>query len=179
MPGYQIIEGHDLYFVTLTIVEWLPVFISEDACSIVTNSLNFCHNQKHLRINAYVIMPSHVHAILFDEAFDSGRLQRTLADFRKFTGRQLTEYCDSNLPACFVETLRSAAGKDRRHRFWQGGVHPEAIHTRAFWRQKLDYIHDNPCQKGMVREAPHWRFSSAAYWLDEGESEVSLTPLDW
>ncbi len=179
MARYQVVQEYALYFVTFSVVEWLPVFVVEEPCCIVTDSLNFCHRHKHLRINAYVIMPTHLHAILFDEDFDANRLRQTLADLRKYTGRQLTDYCVSYMPACFASTLRDAAGKDRQHRFWQAGTHPEALYTQAFWQQKSDYTHDNPCRKGLVREAPHWRFSSAAYWLEGGESEVILTPVEW
>lgn len=179
MTRYRIVQEHALYFVTFSVVEWLPVFVAEEPCRIVTDSLNFCHKHKHLRVNAYVIMPTHAHAVLFDEDFDADRLQQTLTDMRKYTGHQLTDYCVSQMPTCFAKTLRDAAGKDREHRFWQAGTHPEAIYTEAFWQQKLDYTHDNPCRKGLVREAHHWRFSSAAYWLVGGESEVILTPVVW
>ena len=49
--------------------------------------------------------------IVFDEAFDAQRLERSLVDFRKFTGRQLADYCAEHLPGCFTDTLRAAAGK--------------------------------------------------------------------
>ena len=69
MERYRIIEGHGLYFLTFSIVQWLPVFITEVPCRIVTESLNFCHTHKNLRTNAFVIMPTHMHLIAFDEAF--------------------------------------------------------------------------------------------------------------
>ena len=72
---------------TSTVVDWLPVFIDETACKIITESLNFCIINKHLRVNTYVIMLTHLHAILFDSEFDPERLKRTLDDMRKFTGR--------------------------------------------------------------------------------------------
>src|SRR5258708_4142252 len=74
-------------FLTYSVVEWLPIFVSETACKIVTDGLCFCHANKHLRINAFVIMPTHLHLIAIDAAHDSRRLEKTLADFRKFTGR--------------------------------------------------------------------------------------------
>ena len=179
MTRYRIIQDHALYFVTFSVVDWLPIFVDEDSCSIVANSLNHCHENKWLRTNAYVIMPTHLHAIVFDEDFDAERLNRTLADLRKFTGRRLTEYVHRHLPRSFGESLRSEAGKDRKHRLWQSGTHPEAIYTQPFWREKLDYIHANPLRKGLVHEAHHWRFSSAAFWLNEGESDVILSAVDW
>ena len=151
MTRYRIVQEHALYYVTFTVVEWLPVFVAEESCR----------------------------TILFDEDLDSDRLRLTLADLRKYTGRQLTDYCASHMPMCFAKTLLEAGGQDRQHRFWQAGTHPEAIYTQTFWRQKVDYMHDNPCRKGLVRAAHHWRFSSAAYWLNGGESDVILTPVEW
>ena len=182
MERYRIIEEHGLYFVTFTIVQWLPVFVGEAPCRIVTESLNFCHEHKHLRINAFVIMPTHLHLIIFDEAFDSQRLQQSLTDFRKFTGRRLADYCAEHLPACFTEVLRAEAGEDRERRFWQASRHPEAIFSQAFWQQKVDYIHKNPVAAGLVRQVDDWRFSSAAYWVgmaDEAGSDVILSAVDW
>ena len=86
MERYRIDPEVGVYFVTFTVVEWLPVFIDENACKIITDSLNFCHEKKSLRINAYVIMTNHLHAIVFDAKFDSTRLKHTLDDFRKITG---------------------------------------------------------------------------------------------
>jgi putative transposase len=84
MERYRIHSDGAVYFVTYSVVDWLPVFVGEASCRIVTDSLTFCHHHKHLRINAYVIMPTHVHTVVFDAAFDSERLRRTLADLRKF-----------------------------------------------------------------------------------------------
>ena len=148
MEHYRIYPEAAVYYLTYTVVEWLPVFVSETACKIVTDSLTFCHRAKHLRINAYVIMPTHLHLIVFDAEGDSERLVRTLHDFRKFTGRQLSDYCTHHGPPRFLETLRDQAIADRERRFWQPSRHPEAIQAEGFWRQKLDYLHDNPCRKG-------------------------------
>ena len=110
MEQYRIRPDASVYYVTFSIVEWLPVFVSEAASQIVTNSLNFCHEKKGLRTNAFVIMPTHLHAILFHRDFDPAALAKVLTDFRKFTGRQLSDYCAEHLPACFNEVLRKAAG---------------------------------------------------------------------
>jgi putative transposase len=127
MERYRIQPEAAVYFVTYCIVEWLPVFIREATCKIVTESLSFCHGQKNLCINAFVIMPTHLHLIVFDSDFDSERLIRALADFRKFTGRQLCDYSEKHLPGCFPKTLREQATADRRRRCWQASRHPEAI----------------------------------------------------
>ncbi len=180
MERYRIVEGIGLYFVTFTIVEWLPVLISEAACKVVTESFNFCIQNKSLHVNSYVIMPTHLHAILFDKDFDAGRLKLTLDDFRKFTGRELADHCTKHMPECFTETLRKHAGEDRQRRFWQPTRHPEGIVTEKFWKQKMDYLHWNPCQQGLVRAPEDWRFSSASFWLaGKIENDVELADTIW
>ena len=181
MERYRIGADGGVYFVTMSVVEWLPVFVSEAACKIVAESLNFCHHNKALRINAYVVMPSHLHGIVFRQWFDPMALKASLTDFRKFTGQRLSDYCGQALPRCFAEVLRESSGKDRVRRFWQPTFHPEAIVSESFWRQKLDYLHDNPRRKGLVGQAEYWRFSSASYWASEGHvpNDVILSAIDW
>jgi REP element-mobilizing transposase RayT len=180
MEKYRIHSDVGVYFVTFTVVEWLPVFVDEASCKIIVDSLNFCHEKKFLRINAYVIMPTHLHAILFDAEFDSVRLKHTLDDFRKFTGRQLLDFSVRFRPASLMEVFLNHAGGDRQRRFWQPTRHPEGIRTDRFWKQKLDYIHDNPRRKGLVKSALDWRFSSASFWFDgENQNDVILSAIGW
>lgn len=181
METYQIQEGVVVYYLTFTVVEWLPVVTAEEPCLIVTESLNYCHQHKSLRVNAFVIMPTHAHLILFDANFDVARLRRTLRDLRQFTGRRLADYCDQRMPDAFREAMRHPGRTDRARQFWQQSRHPVTIWTPGFWQTKFTYIHDNPRRKGLVREGMAWRFSSAAYWLLDppGESDVILTGIEW
>ena len=180
MERYRITEGVGIYFVTFTVVEWLPVFISEEPCKIITNSLNFCIQNKELRINAYVLMPHHLHAVVFDGGFDSVRLKNTLDDFRKFTGKQLANHCSNKLPLYYGEVLEWNAGDDRQRRFWQPTQHPEGIVSDKFWQQKVNYIHWNPVRTGRVRDPEDWRFSSASSWASgKNDNDVILAGMDW
>jgi REP element-mobilizing transposase RayT len=181
MERYRIVPDAAIYFVTFSVVDWLPVFVSDATCRVITDSLTFCHERKQLGINAYVIMPTHMHAIVFDRDWDNARLKQSLIDFRKFTGRALCDFFESHGPRCFAATFREAATEDRERRFWQPSRHPEAIESETFWRQKLDYTHENPCRKGLVRRAADWRYSSAVYYVSDGQAEldVPISTIDW
>ena len=179
MERYRIVKDVGLYYVTFAVVEWLPVFINEAAWKIVTDSMNFCIKEKCLGVNAYVIMPTHLHAITFDKEFNSERLKHTLGDMRKFTGRQLLDYSVQHLPKCFTEEFRIHAGEDRQRRFWQPTQHPVGIYTQEFWKQKMDYLHYNPCRKGLVLHSEDWRFSSARFWMTREKNDVELSDVGW
>ncbi|HEX4129686.1 MAG TPA: hypothetical protein VHZ24_06560 [Pirellulales bacterium] len=53
--------------------------------------------------------------------------------------------------------------------------------TEEFWHQKVDYLHNNPCRKGLVCRADHWRFSSAAWHISDGVQtpDVPLAAIVW
>jgi REP element-mobilizing transposase RayT len=181
MERYRFHADGALFYVTFSVVDWLPVFVSEGACRIVTDSLTYCHRHKGLRVNAYVIMPTHLHGIVFHETFTAKAIEQTLTDFRKFTGRQLADYCGEHAPPAFGDVFGRRAGMDRERRFWQPSRHPVQLETEAFWQAKLDYLHENPCRKGLVRQPEHWRFSSAAFWLaaQEEAGDVPLSAVQW
>jgi putative transposase len=107
--------------------------------------------------------------IVFDAERDSERLRRTLADLRKFTGRNLSDCCAGHAPRCFAETLRAQAMADRGRRFWQPSRHAEPITGERFWRQKLNDLHNNPCRKGLVASPQQWRYSAAAWHILGGQ----------
>jgi putative transposase len=181
MERYRFHSDGVLFYVTFSVVDWLPIFVSETACKIVTESLDFCHRQKGLRVNAYVIMPTHLHAILFHADFQAKALEQVVTDFRKFTGRKLADFCAQHMPASFQNVLLEQSGSDRERRLWQPTRHPVQIETEHFWQAKIDYLHQNPARKGLVREAEHWRFSSASYWASDGktDNDVPLSAILW
>jgi putative transposase len=178
---YRITSETSVYYITFSVVDWLPVFVSTPAFEVIANSLSFSHERKGLRINAYLVMPTHMHAVVFDADFDSTRLKLSLDEFRRFTGRQLADLIDERFPPCFQSTIRAASGDDRERRVWQPSRHPVSITGERFWQQKVDYLHENPCRKGLVRRAVDWKYSSAEWWYSDGSvaTDVPLTALEW
>ena len=70
MDGYLFFEGVYVYYVTFTVVDWLPIFITPEPINIIVDSLRFCIKEKFLRVHAYVIMPNHIHMVVFDAKYD-------------------------------------------------------------------------------------------------------------
>src|SRR5919106_3419782 len=66
--SYQIFtEMHYAYFVTWTLVEWVHLLDREPYLYIILDSLNYLRTEKKTQLNAFVIMSSHIHAILWPE----------------------------------------------------------------------------------------------------------------
>ncbi|MBX3061210.1 MAG: hypothetical protein KF770_32530 [Anaerolineae bacterium] len=81
METYQIQEGAVLYYLTFTVIEWLPVFVAEQPCKILTDSLNYCHHHKSLCSNTFVIMPRPGHRAFNTAVLDPPYLRYNLPMF--------------------------------------------------------------------------------------------------
>ena len=86
MPGYRADEAV-AYFCTITVLEWLAVFIDRRYCDPMFDSLRYCRAHKDLWVNAYVLMPNHLHLI----AGTNAELQPIMRDFKRFTSRSIHE----------------------------------------------------------------------------------------
>lgn len=165
-------DGEYLYFVTSTIIEWTPLFLSHRHFDILLDGLIHCRRHKGLRVHAYVLMPNHFHAIVSSEPTDA--LPGIMRDLKRHTSTRLQECLREDRAEFLLRLLRMASAPSRLH-IWRDGYHPEAIFTQKFFRQKLDYLHDNPVRKGYVRAPQDWLYSSA--W-DYIEGSVGMMEID-
>jgi len=144
MDRYRFTDGVYVYFVTFTVKDWLPIFINPEASQIIIDSLQYSINTRGLRINAYVIMPNHLHMIVFDKKFVNSNLKLTLTNFRKFTGRKLANHIDNNLSDLYSISIRRKSLEDRFRQVWQPGWHAKGLLSEDVWIQKMNYIHEDP-----------------------------------
>ena len=157
--GYQIRDQHALHFLTFTIVGWIDIFTRQQYRDIVINSFNYCRQHKSLRIGAYVIMSNHLHMICScQQGFE---LSDALRDFKKFTSTAVVTAIEQNKRESRKSWMLWLLKQKDEILFWQPGNHPEEIRTRDFFRQKLDYIHNNPVRAGIVDKPEEYRYSSA------------------
>jgi putative transposase len=145
-------------------VEWLPIFEKECYQKIVLDSLSFIRDHKHIQLNAFILMPSHLHAIFWPE--DKINLSDILRDFKRFTSRAISAEAKLENDNELLEKFTSNRAQDvSQYQVWQDGFHPEVIFTEDFARQKVDYIHMNPVKKGLVSRPEDWPLSSARAYL--------------
>jgi len=180
MPGsYGIFkELNYAYFVTWTIVDWRNIFSEDLYCQIALDSLAYIRSHKKTELNAFVLMPPHIHAILWPN--DGTLLSDVVRDFKRFTSRKISNEAEKENRTDWLKSFTQARQHNRaqdisKYQVWQEGSHPEAIFTEEFARQKMDYIHLNPVKAGLVKNAEEWSYSSArAYLL----GEVTYPPTD-
>ncbi|HAA11990.1 MAG TPA: transposase [Cytophagales bacterium] len=171
MSQYKIRDPEGLYFITWTVVGWVDLFIRNEYRDCLLESFRYCVREKGLRLHAYVIMTSHLHAIVSSE--EGHDLVATMRDMKKFTSKKLVGLIQETPESrrvwllhkfCF-EAERTERGQD--YILWQQGYHAKQIETTHFLHQKLDYIHENPVAAGFVSRPEDYLYSSARNYCGE------------
>jgi REP element-mobilizing transposase RayT len=132
-----------------------------------------------LLLHAYVVMPNHFHIIASTEPATA--LSKVMRDMKRYTSQLITDCLIEDNAIYLLNLLRkeSQAGKgNTEYKVWQDGYHPEAIYSQKFFRQKLDYLHDNPVRKGFVRRPEDWQFSSANDYLTGSMGMIEIDRLE-
>ena len=171
---YKITDATQAHFMTCTILHWIPIFTRTETVEIILDSLR--HLQKEgLKLYAYVILENHLHIIAQSEQLD-----KDIERFKSYTASQILRYLKQNNVKNILDQLafyKKAHKSDRDYQFWQEGVHPELIQTDEIMQQKINYIHNNPVNRGYVDEAEHWRYSSARDYA--GSSGLLEVVKEW
>jgi len=84
---YKIYNKEQPHFLTMTVVEWMPMFTNPEIVSLLFESLHFVQKERSVTLYAYVIMENHLHLIA--SAPDLGK---TMKEFKSFTARAIIDY---------------------------------------------------------------------------------------
>jgi REP element-mobilizing transposase RayT len=152
------------------------MFGKVEFAEIIFNSLNFLQRQQRLKLYGYVIMENHLHLIA-----SAASLSKEIGDFKSFTARciiDLLKKNNSNYILNQFEFYKLKHKTKQEYQVWQEGFHPQAILDEEMFKQKLDYIHNNPVKRGYIDDPAHWRYSSYRNYMGQpGLLEVELIDL--
>lgn len=118
----------------------------------MADSLRYCQENKELELNGYVFMLNHIHLIA-----TSTDIAGFLRDFKYFTSVKFKFDIEATEP----RILQLFIDDNGIYQFWQNTNAPKKIENPNFYRQKLNFIHQNPLRKGYVADPKHWVWSSA------------------
>jgi REP element-mobilizing transposase RayT len=172
---YRIYETEFPYFLTCTIVGWLPLFTRPEAVEIVLDSWRHLQRQGGLLLFGYVILENHLHFIA-----SAPGLPGVVRRFKSHTARQLIDLLQRHAAEVLLRQLRAHKLRHKvesRYQLWQEGHQPKQIGSDEVMWQKLEYIHNNPVARGYVDDPLHWRYSSARNYA--GQPGLIEVLSDW
>ena len=170
--AYKFHNPEGLYFISFATIGWVDVFTRREYREILLESIEYCQNNKGLELYAWCVMSNHVHLII--KAEEGFVLPDIIRDLKKFTSKKIIKAIEENPQESLKEwmlTIFKNAGEynsnNKEYQFWQQHNKPIELYTAPVISQKLDYIHDNPVEAGIVESPEQYLYSSARNFNDE------------
>lgn len=168
MPPQRIYDD-ELYahFVTFSCYRSRRLLDVDLARRVVLGVLNSQLSKQGARLVCFVLMPDHVHVIVWFQ--QPGQLSTFMKQWKQRSSRSIRKHVLPTIPK--YETLM-----EDKVAFWQRRYYAFHIHTRQEIQEKLNYMHLNPVPAGLVERTVDWQWSSARYY--EFGCSVGV-PISW
>ncbi len=158
----------DLHFVTFSCYGRRPLLSTDAARTLFVITLEEIRKRHQFLVVGYVVMPEHVHLMIseppnlsYSEALKALK-QRVSRDLRAST-------------RTFAEPPKNS--QVALDRFWQFRFHDFNVHSSRKRREKLNYMHANPVNRGLVTSQADWPWSSHLYYQTGIQGPVTITPV--
>ena len=170
--NYKFHNPEGLYFISFAVVGWLDVFIRNEYKDLFLESVRFCQKNKGLEIHACCIMSSHVHLVF--RSIDGQKPELLIGDLKRFTSKAIVQAIKENNRESRKEFLLdyflkegSKTSNVSQYQFWRHDNKPIKLWSNKVIFQKINYVHQNPVEAGLVFRAEDYRYSSAVDYADE------------
>jgi len=170
--NYKFHNPEGAYFVSFAVVEWIDVFTRNEYKDILLESLSFSQKNKAMEIFAWCIMTSHVH-LVFRSAGEY-KPEDLLGDFKRFTSRKIVQAIIENPKESrkewLLEQFKKAAEQSsnvNKYQFWWHDNKPIELWSNKVIAEKINYIHYNPVEEGLVFRPEDYVYSSARDYSGE------------
>jgi REP element-mobilizing transposase RayT len=170
--NYKFLNPEGLYFISFAVVGWLDVFTRNEYRDLFLESVVFCQKEKGLEIHAWCIMTSHIHLVF--RSVNGQKPELLIGDLKRFTSKSLvkaiTENPRESRKEFLLDFFKKEAGKSSNvtgHQFWRHDNKPIELWSNRVIKQKIDYVHQNPVESGLVYKAEDYIYSSARDYAGE------------
>jgi hypothetical protein len=179
MPVRKTIPEKDgVYFITFTCARWLPLFEITKYYEAVYTWFNALKQNGHYVIG-YVIMPSHVHAVI---AFhNTGKtINSIVANGKRFMAYDLVKQLKNQNQIAVLKQLEGWVNNTQKldnklHEVFEPSFDWKECRTEKFIVQKLGYIHNNPCLARLCILPEEYEHSSARFYITGEQGIYAVT----
>lgn len=161
------------HFITFNCKGRRNLLVTPRAKQIVIHVLCGLVTRDRVHVSGFVIMPDHVHALLWLE--DDREVSKVIQAWKSLSSRYLKVYYDEARPD-LLEFLKHE--KDHREviSFWERKYYNFDLYTPQKLREKLNYMHENPVRKGLAVTAQDYKWSSAPWYYLQRSVGVRIDP---
>ena len=166
-------EGN-FHFITFSTYGGRNLLSTPRSRQIVISVLSKLAHEKRVYVSGFVIMPDHVHTILWFHPDDSD-LPKVIQVWKSMSAHYLRTYYEETFPNLIKNLRTIRSGRDVIC-FWQRRYYDFNIKTIDKLEEKLNYIHENPVRKGLVKSAGEYKWSSAPWYFSGKSVGLEITP---
>ena len=171
------IETNQLYFCTITCYRWLPLFDLLAGYDLVYQWFDHLKSRR-CDIAGYVIMPNHLHTLLFPT---EGSLNKLVANGKRFMAYGIVDRLSKKGEFKVLNQLKEGVQaaelkKGKKHQVFRLSFDARECLNEKMIEQKLDYIHHNPVSGkwNLTEDYTKYAHSSAGYY-ELGEENRYVT----
>ena len=163
------------FFVTTTVVKFLPIFSNQHFCEILISNIKHYRDKYKFVILGYVIMPSHFHWIVIVNP-RYGTISDIMRDIKKFTAWQIFDHLIENKGSKLLGIFEESAEgfENQSKKLWMKRFDDEVIRDQQMFWTKLNYIHNNPIKAGLVNRAEDYKYSSSRNYINGYHSVLEV-----
>lgn len=151
------LDGYN-YFFTIVTYQRNPILVEN--IELLRESFKYVKSQHNFTIDAIVILPDHLHAIMsFDDA----------SSYPKIIG-QIKKYFSSHCDPKYYQHIKQSYSREQQNYkpVWQKRFYEHTIRDERDYQLRLDYIHYNPVKHKLVGSVKEWEYSSFNNFIDKG-----------
>lgn len=167
MSRYRRAHAGATYFFTLVSFQRQPILCREDIRIALRAALRHVRGTRPFQIDAWVLMPDHLHCIW--TLPDGDRDYSTRWGLIK---RAVSRFSDQGRD--FKGTISHSRRKHRDGTIWQRRFYEHQIRDERDFERHMDYVHFNPVRHGLAASAAAWRYSTFHRYAASG-----FYPWDW
>jgi putative transposase len=156
-------EPGDAHFLTFSCYRRLSLLSKDRTRLWFLKALAEAREEHEFDLWAWVLMPEHVHLLIYPKLPDY-KIDKILASIKRPVGSKAIGYLEAHASPFLERVTVHQRNRTYRH-FWQVGPGDDHnLYEARSIHNAIQYIHDNPVRRHLVKHAEEWIWSSARDW---------------
>ena len=163
-------EPGDLHELTFSCYRQLQLLTNDVGREMLCRSIDRAMESQAWRLVAFVLMPEHVHLLVYPTTAEV-KVDRLLSAIKRpHSARIRRSLKKAKSPLLKRLTVQERPGK-WAFRYWQEGPgYDRNLSTEAATMAAINYIHENPVRRGLVTRGVDWKWSSARWYVSDRQT---------
>ena len=164
--------AHDLHFITCSCYRRLPLLGSKRARNLFVKILGEVRDVYGFALVGFVVMPEHIHLLMGEPA--KGTPSTVLQVLKQRVSREMRRRRRKRVAGQFKFQFGI---EDSLPQFWQRRFYDFNVWSHKKKMEKLEYMHRNPVERGLVSSPRDWVWSSCAWYDGSDDGLVRIDPV--